>query len=240
MFLLLYKLCSCYNDGMQPNSNWQPDQNPGNIPGQPGVQPDSGLTSQQVVDQYGAQTLQQIDDSVRDANQYAYDSYVEDAQPVEVGIQEGEEVDWQAEEYISSEKNTAWYIGLGVVVVAVILLDIFFMKSISVSVLIVVIAVVIIVMSIRPARMIQYRMNSDGLFIDDQFIKFSEYKAFGVFREHGRDSVLLIPVKRFMPGMYIYFPEGSREDIVGLLSSKLPVQEVKPDFMDRIVKLLRL
>ncbi len=243
LFFNYFILCSCYNNAMQPNPNWQPEQN-------------TGLENNQTANDYSGQTLQQIEDSVRSNNPRETEA-LEDRRVPNVTINplvngasntqsEADqplpdyEVTWEAQEYITPEKNTAWYVGLGVVVVVVILLDIFILKSITVSVLIITIAAVLIAMTVRPARMIQYRMNKDGIYIDEQLVKFSDYKAFGLFKEHDNNSILLIPVKRFLPGLSIYFPEDQGEAIVDLLARRLPNQEVKQDFMDKIVRLLRL
>jgi hypothetical protein len=38
----------------------------------------------------------------------------------------------------------------------------------------------------------------------------------------------------------VYFPEGSGENIVDQLGHHLPMEEVKPDFLDKIVNFLRI
>jgi len=149
-------------------------------------------------------------------------------------------VRWQAKEYISPDKNTLWYLGLGVVVVAVILLDIFLLKAYTVSALILAIAAVLVVMSIRPPRVIDYVLSDDGLQVGGQLFNLNEYKSFGVVHDGKENSVLLIPIKRFKPGLSVYFPVESGEAIVDLLGSRLPMQEIHLDFVDRIVRALRL
>ena len=49
-----------------------------------------------------------------------------------------------------------------------------------------------------------------------------------------------MPIKRFKPGLSVYFPVSEGERIVDFLSSKLPMQEVSMDFIDRIVRLFKL
>jgi hypothetical protein len=147
---------------------------------------------------------------------------------------------WQAKEYISPDKNAMWYLGLGVVVVAVILLDVFIIKAYTVSLLILAIAAVLVVMSIRPPRVIDYTLSDEGLKVGEQQFNLNEYKSFGVVHDGKENSVLLIPIKRFKPGLSVYFPVESGEAIVDLLGSRLPMQEIHLDFVDRIVRMLRL
>ncbi len=150
------------------------------------------------------------------------------------------DVTWLAKEYIAADKNVVWYIGLAVVVVGVILLDFFVLKAWTVSFLILAIAAVLIAMSVRPSRDIEYRLTNKGLYIADQFYDFAEYKAFGVTHDGKENSILLIPVKRFRPGLSVYFPVESGEQIVDLIGQKLPMQEIKLDFVDQMVRMLRL
>lgn len=154
----------------------------------------------------------------------------------EVGV-----VRWQAQEYITTDKNPIWYAGLGVFVVAAIALDFFVLKTFfTVSLLAIVIAVVLIVMHIRPARMISYELDEEGLRVDDVLYPIAEYKSFGVLHDGKENTIHLIPVKRFKPSLQVYFPVEVGESIVDSLGSRLPMEELHLDFVDRIVHLFRL
>lgn len=152
-----------------------------------------------------------------------------------------EAVEWQAQEYITTDKNPIWYAGLAVFVVGSIALDFFLLKTFfTVSLLAIVIAVVLIVMHVRPARMIHYKLDNDGLYVDEQFYPLADYKSFGVLHDGKENTVHLIPVKRFKPSLQVYFPLEAGEDIVDSLSVRLPMEELHLDFVDRIVHLFRL
>lgn len=153
----------------------------------------------------------------------------------------GRTVRWQAQEYISADKNPLWYVGLFIAVVAAIALDILFLKTFfTVSVLAIVMAVVLIVMHVRPARMIHYELNSKGLVIDERLFPLDEYKSFGVAHDGKENSIYLMPIKRFRPSLQVYFPLDAGEELVDMLGSKLPMEEVRSDFIDTIVRWLRL
>ena len=150
-------------------------------------------------------------------------------------------VQWQAQEYISPDKSPLWYIALGILVIGVIALDWFVLKTFfTVSLLAIVIAAVVIVMHVRPARMINYTLDAEGLRVDEQLYPLSDYRAFGVLHDGKENSVHLIPVKRFRPSLQVYFPVESGEMIVDSLGAHLPMEEMRLDFVDRIVKFLRL
>lgn len=150
-------------------------------------------------------------------------------------------VEWQAQEYITSDKNPIWYAGLALFVVGSIALDLLVLKTFfTVSLLAIVIAVVLIVMHVRPARMIHYKLDNDGVYVDEQLYPLADYKSFGVLHDGKENTVHLIPVKRFKPSLQVYFPVEAGEAIVDSLSSRLPMEELHLDFVDRIVHLFRL
>jgi len=160
-------------------------------------------------------------------------------------LQEDEEdfdqaVSWDAKEYIHQEKNGLWFVVFTIVLIVLMAAAILLMKSWSFAILLVVIAAVIIVFSKRPPRVMSYSITDKGLHIGDALHSFKNFKAFGVIRDGEEYSVMLIPTKRFLPGVTVYFPEESGEQIVDMLGSRLPMQELHLDWLDRFVRKLRL
>ena len=150
-------------------------------------------------------------------------------------------VHWSALENLDSEKGGGWFAVFWVIVVVLIAADILFIKSYSFSVLVAVMATSILVLSKRPSREIDYTLSGDqGLYIGEKLYHFSEFKSFGLINEDGIHSVMLIPIKRFSLGVSVYFPQESGEQIVDILGARLPMQELKLDIIDKIVRKLRL
>lgn len=148
---------------------------------------------------------------------------------------------WSASEYIHVEKNGLWYILFFIVVLGLIALDIFILKSYTFSALVIVMAVALIIYSRRPPRTIQYALSDKhGLYIGEHLHSFSEFKAFGLIKDGEHHSIMLIPIKRFAPGTSVYFPEEAGEEIVDIMGSRLPMQPLKLDLIDKIVRQLRL
>ena len=148
-------------------------------------------------------------------------------------------VSWEAEEYIVKAHNTGWYIGLFTVGIALCVLS-FFLKWWSFIALIIISIIAILVSSLRPPRKINYIIDDEGLTEGNQLHKYEEFKAFGILKEDSHYSAVLIPKKRFSIGVKVYFPEGSGEAIVDALGARLPMEEVKLDFLDKIVNFLRI
>lgn len=158
-------------------------------------------------------------------------------QPPEAGEQP---VHWQANEYISHDRNTLWFVVFALIVIVLMAVAIFLMNSITFAVLVPVMAVALIVYLRRPPRTIDYTLSRQGLHINDQLYSFSEFKGFGVIRDGHEYSVMLIPVKRFRQGVMVYFPEDSGEAIVDMLGARLPMLQLHMDMVDRIIRKLRI
>ena len=150
-----------------------------------------------------------------------------------------QDVTWQGAEYIVRERNTWWYIGLFVVGAGLCVLSVF-LKWWTFLVLVALSIITILISTFRPPRKINYTLNKDGLTEGTTLHKYDEFKAFGILKEGDHFSAVLIPKKRFGLSVKVYFPEGSGEAIVDALGARLPMEEVKLDFLDKIVNFLRI
>ncbi len=152
-----------------------------------------------------------------------------------------EPVHWSANETIDTDKGGLWFVALILIALVLIAVDIFLLKEFTFTILVIVMTAVIILYSLRPARLIDYTLSGEqGLYIGEKLYHFSEFKAFGLVQDQGQHSILLIPVKRFSPGVSVYFPADVGEKIVDIFGARLPMREMKLDFIDTIVRKLRL
>jgi hypothetical protein len=201
---------------MQPNGNnyWQPS-------------PDDADKASSITEMYAP---------VEDDN--SLDSSVDVNRKPDIGE---EPVHWSASEYIHEEKNALWFMLFGVIAIALIAADIFLLKSYTFSALVIVMAVAIVIFSKRPPRIVDYTLSGDqGLYIGDDLHHFSEFRAFGFIKDNGHNSIMLIPTKRFSPGISVYFPDDVGEKIVDILGARLPMKPLKLDAIDIAIRKLRL
>ena len=168
------------------------------------------------------------------------EEYYDDEEGQEEEIDDSEAVNWQATEYIHQDKGAKWFVIFGIVFVAFEAMAIFLMNSPTFAVLLVVVAVAIVVFAKRPPRILSYSLSGKGLHIGDTLHNFADFKSFGVIHDGAEYSVMLIPTKRFQPGVTVYFPEESGEAIVDMLGARLPMQDLKLDAVDKITRFLRL
>ena len=150
-----------------------------------------------------------------------------------------EDTSWETEEYIVRDRNTWWYIGLFAVGIALSALAVV-LKWWTFLVLVILSVVAILVSTFRPPRKIKYTLNKEGLVEGNKLHKYEEFRAFGILKEGPYFSAVLIPKKRFGLSVKVYFKEGNGEAIVDALGARLPMEEVKLDFLDKIVNFLRI
>jgi hypothetical protein len=151
-----------------------------------------------------------------------------------------EPVRWQATEYIHHHKGTMWFVVFGIVVLAGIAAAIFLMKSVTFAVLVPVMAAALLVYAHRPPRVLDYTLSRQGLHVNDRLYSFTEFKSFGVIHDGDEYSVMLIPTKRFKPGVSVYFPEEAGEAIVDMLAVRLPMRDLHLDMVDQVIRKLRI
>lgn len=148
-------------------------------------------------------------------------------------------ITWEAEEYIVREKNTWWYVGL--VAVSLVLVGLAVLAQAWTFLAVIVLSVVaLLVYTLRPPRMLQYTLTNKGLSEGEKLYDYSEFKAFGILREGNHFAIVLTPRKRFSPRVTVFFPEIQGEEIVDAFGARLPMEEVKLDLLDKLIKFLRI
>jgi hypothetical protein len=150
-------------------------------------------------------------------------------------------VSWTAQEYVHLDKSPLWFILFTVVVLGLVAVDVFLLKSWTFSVLVIVMAVAVVIYTRRPPRTLTYALSGNqGLYVGERLYHFDDFKAFGVIKDGDNHSIMLIPTKRFSPGVSVYFPDEVGEQIVDILGQRLPMEHLKLDVIDVVVRKLRL
>ncbi len=147
---------------------------------------------------------------------------------------------WQAPEGEQAQRDKTWYVLFTVVVLILIVLAIFVFKSLTFALLIPVMAAAVVLLSTKPPRVINYAISPKGVYVADKLYDFSEFRAFGVVVDEKLSSAILLPVRRFSPGLTIYFTPADGEQVVDMLGARLPMQEIKPDALDKFIRMIRL
>jgi len=148
-------------------------------------------------------------------------------------------VSWEAEEYLQKDKNAGWYVGLVIVTVVLVAVSIL-LQWWTFTALIVLSAIALAIYSARPPRKLKYSLSNKGLTEGEKLYSYDDYKSFGILEDDGNYAIVLCPKKRFAARVTVYFPEQNGEAIVDAFGVRLPMEDVKMDFLDKMVKWLRI
>ncbi|MDO4872108.1 MAG: hypothetical protein Q4A27_01595 [bacterium] len=155
-------------------------------------------------------------------------------------FEEREIANWQAQEMFIGEKSKRWFLAFYIVVAILVALAIW-MQLWTFAALIIVSAVAIMVTRREnQANMVAYALSTRGVYIGNNFYPYSDFRTFGIVREAQVYSIVLIPKKRFSPATSIYFPASEGEKITDIIGQRLPMEEVKLDIIDRIIRKIKL
>jgi hypothetical protein len=91
----------------------------------------------------------------------------------------------------------------------------------------------------RQPRELAYRLDDGGLTIGPKFYPYAGFRSFAVMDEGAFSSVVFMPLKRFAPLVTIYYDPKDEENIVGLLSDRLPMEERQKDAVERLMWRIR-
>jgi len=152
-----------------------------------------------------------------------------------------EPITWTAQEYVHIDKGPLWFIAFFAIAAGVIALDVLVLKAWTISLLVIVMVVALMVYIRRPPRTLTYGLSiKQGLYVGEKLYHFDDFKSFGLIKDDGHNSIMLIPTKRFAPGVSVYFPQEAGERIVDILGERLPMEDLKLDIIDIVVRKLRL
>jgi hypothetical protein len=149
------------------------------------------------------------------------------------------EVTWTASEFIARHKGGGWYLLLAVGTVLVAAL-VYLISRDLITVGAIVAAVVLFgVSASRKPRVLTYHMNESGLTIGTKFYPYSLFKSFSIAEEGAFSSIVLTPLKRFMPFISIYYEPADEDRIVAIFAHYLPMENQPADAVDSLMRHIR-
>ena len=146
---------------------------------------------------------------------------------------------WEASEFVHHEKSGMWFLALIAVAAVLLTFDYFVVQSWTFGILIVVMTLAAGVITRRPPRTLSYSLSAQGIHVDQKFFSFHDFRAFGIVQENAFYSVRLIPNRRFMPMVSVFFPTELGERIVDVLGETLPMEHIERDPIDKLVEKIR-
>ncbi|HSX45271.1 MAG TPA: hypothetical protein VLF39_04180 [Candidatus Saccharimonadales bacterium] len=149
-------------------------------------------------------------------------------------------VSWTASEYMAHDKNTMWFMGLGLG--GVVIGGIVFLTTnhdYLPTFLILAMFVIFGVFAARKPENLEYVLDNSGLKIGPKTYPYARFKSFAIMDESGVPSILLLPMTRFMPPLSIYYDHKDEKSIVNVLSGYLPLEQRDHDLTDQLMRKIR-
>lgn len=148
-------------------------------------------------------------------------------------------VTWTASEYVDHGKGASWFVLFGLGLVALVGLIYFFSKDILATILVGVAGLMFGIFAARPPRVLTYVIDNHGITIGERHHPFNELKSFTLLEEGGLPSLMILPLKRFMPPITIFFDPRDEDKIIDALALHLPHEDKEPDLVDRLMSHIR-
>lgn len=148
-------------------------------------------------------------------------------------------VTWTASEFIHHSKGPNWYLAFfgGIAVIAALVF--LFTRDYISTVVIALAGIIFAVLARRKPDQLTYELNDMGIQIGPKFYEYTNFKSFAIGEEGAVRSIELMPLKRFMPDISIYFPPEQEAAIINILVLHLPHDHQEVKAVDKLARRLR-
>jgi hypothetical protein len=145
-----------------------------------------------------------------------------------------ENVSWSAKEFIEHDRSSSWYVVLvfGAVVLAVVIY--FITKDNFAVAATVAVGIIAAVYAGHKPKELDYELTNKSIRVGERTYSYGMFKSFSVAREGEHTSIVLEPVKRFIPPMTLYFPPDEEKRVTNSVGNHLPMQEHQPNITERL------
>ncbi len=152
---------------------------------------------------------------------------------------DGPRVQWTASEFVSHEKSSMWYIQLAAMAVVLSGVIFFVTKEVFSIIVVVVLAIALAVFGALKPRTLDYAIGPDGITVGDKHFSFETFRSFAIIEDGPVPNIQLLPQKRFMVPITIYFAPTDGDKIVETLGDFLPFEHKERDMVDKISSRIR-
>jgi len=148
--------------------------------------------------------------------------------------QDDETFSWDPPTNAGHEKTAKWYIllAVGAIVLAVAIYAI--SRDVIATAVVGIVAVAVGVFASLKPRAVSYSVGPDGIAVGEKHFSYSAFKSFSVMQEAAEPYIQLMPQKRFMVPVTLYFSAADADKIANLIGEFLPYEHKEIDFIDRL------
>jgi hypothetical protein len=164
---------------------------------------------------------------------------IQNEEPTPSATENPPEVSWEASEYVHHHKSPSWYLGFTGITLVVVMVIYVLTRELLSALVIVLMGVAVAVYAGRKPNTIRYTLSHNKVTIGEKSYMLDEFTSYTIMQDGGINCLILMPTRRFMPPISIYFSQEDGEKIVSTLSSVLPHEERQPDLIDRLMRNIR-
>ncbi len=226
-------------EGQQPGQVISPS---GTVPEQPqqaASTPEPARTTEPASPPVNEQTSQELPTSWQFNTENQAAQAAPANQPAQPPAPPNAQVSWTASEFIAHDKTASWYglLVLGGIIIAALIYLLTHVWSSAIMVL--VIMIVFGVVAARKPRVLTYGLDNSGIHIGNKLYPYGDFKSFAVMDEGGISGIWLMPLKRFMAPITVYYPPSDEDKILDVLVSYLPLEQRDHDMVDKFMRKVR-
>ena len=148
------------------------------------------------------------------------------------------DINWSASEFIAHDKNISWYVILSLITLSFAAV-IYLITHDKISTAVIVFAGGITgFYAARKPRLLNYKIDKMGLTIQTKLFRYDSFKSFAIVEDSALPSIILMPLRRFMPTLSVFLDPASEEDVIKVISERIPQdihhQALIERFMQRV------
>lgn len=148
------------------------------------------------------------------------------------------ELAWISKEYVP-EKSTKWYISLIIVTVIASGLVYVGTKDLISTFVLIACGLLVLGYSLKKPKNIEYRIRNNELIIQNRTYFLGNFRAFSVYKKANSENLMLIPLKRFVPRVYISLDREISQNVINTINQVIPAIKYSQDFIERIDDIIR-
>lgn len=173
-----------------------------------------------------------------DQAQWSYQPDTDGPTPQETAAV-GDEARWSAPLFRHHEKGSGWYLVLILATVIVGGLAYLIARDRWAVIAIVALAVVVAIAAGKRPHDVEYVVTTDGIRVGSRSFSIDDFRSFSVIMDSAGRSIIISPIKRFIPPVTLFYNPEQEEKVVSILSAVLPLEDYHPDAIDRLSRRLR-
>ncbi len=148
-----------------------------------------------------------------------------------------DEVNWKIEEPNFMPKTTEWFWALGILALALIVFSILLKNYLLIIILALAIFIIYSSKNKKP-ELINFRLDNDGLYIENKFYPYDSFESFWIFEAHAdKERELALRSKRHLsPLLIVPFHNNDEPQIRKIIAKYLTESEEQESLIDLLRK----